>query len=133
MTPLPLAKTPVRLVEAPAVIDAGLAAKLVIAGAAAAMEELALPVRLANDRQRKSAHKVRKVLRCIIAPLTQATKRTSVLQHLIGEPNHPAGKSMSLDLSGVILAVPMKKRKDWIALGRASPEGNSIKKRDFSV
>jgi hypothetical protein len=32
--PVPLAKTPVRLVEPPAVIDAGLAVKLVIVGGA---------------------------------------------------------------------------------------------------
>jgi hypothetical protein len=35
ITPVPLAKTPVRLADPPAVIDAGVAAKLVIVGAAA--------------------------------------------------------------------------------------------------
>jgi hypothetical protein len=42
ITPVPLLKTPVKLDDAPAVIEAGLATKLVIDGAAtAALEELA--------------------------------------------------------------------------------------------
>jgi hypothetical protein len=82
ITPVPFEKTPVRLADPPAVTAVGLAAKLVIVGAEGKdppFRELH-PVRTAKRMLRTNARKEVLVTRFIASPVTEATKRTPVLQ-----------------------------------------------------
>jgi hypothetical protein len=82
MTPVPLAKIPVRLADPPAVIFAGLAAKLVMAGSAGKdppLNELN-PVRKTRKTTKAEAHKKYLVTRFKVPPVTNATEGTSVFQ-----------------------------------------------------
>jgi hypothetical protein len=81
MTPVPLAKTAVRLALPPTVIDAGVAVKLVIDGSAALrpIEEELHPTKPATEKPRANARKRREVTRCMEAPVIKATKSTHTL------------------------------------------------------
>jgi hypothetical protein len=82
ITPVLFEKTPVRLADPPAVTAVGLAAKLVIVGAEEEDPPLCElhPVRRAKRRLRANARKEVLVTCFIASPVTEATKRTSVLQ-----------------------------------------------------
>jgi hypothetical protein len=77
ITPVPLAKTPVRLVDPPTVMLAGLAVKLAILGFVPDVTPAAgsiHPVMPAIHKLRENAQRAMAVVRFIAAPVTEATK-----------------------------------------------------------
>jgi hypothetical protein len=80
ITPVPLAKTPVRAIVAPAVTAVGLAVKLVIAGSLGFPElMLEQPVRTASDAVRASRQRTWAVTRFMESPEPK-TGKTSMIQ-----------------------------------------------------
>jgi hypothetical protein len=83
MTPVPLAKIPVRCADPPAVTVVGLAVKLVIAGSEEEdppRNELH-PVRMARGRHRTNVQRANTVTRIVAPFVTKAIERISVRQN----------------------------------------------------